>query len=741
MKERICGAVTAAALALAPLSGAVAETMPVYNWRTVPWGGGGYVDGMVYHPKAKDLLYARTDVGGVYRYDYAARRWIPLLDALSHADGDMNGILSVALDPNDPSKLYLACGLYLGDWAHNGAILRSDDQGKTWAKTDLPFKLGGNADGRGTGERLQVDPNDGSLLFLGSNRDGLWKSADGAKSFAKVGGFPRSNVTLVLFDPGTGAKGAPSQTLYVGSGEADGGLYVSRDGGVTFEPVRGAPAQTPQHAVLGPDGFLYVAFAAGDGKSKNELNPSNVVKGGVWKMELKTGKWQEITPIRPAPGGPTFGYSGIDVDPAHPGTIVTSTIDRWWPEPDEIFLSRDGGLHWLMLTSVSQHDTSRFPWLQRDGQVTEAGKDKMGSWTSDVKINPSNPDEMIYGTGGGVWMTRNLTAAGSGQRVKFDFADDNLEETAVTSMVSPPQGATLLASMGDVGGGAWDDLTKPPTASGLFSPNATHQSVDVAWLNPAFLARSTDAKPYGYYSEDGGQHWSSFPSAPPFSPQDPAGNWRSIGPLAVSAGGTSILWSVPREKAYVSFDKGKSWTASSGWPSVSDATLVPVADRSVNGVFYTHDRAGGQILISTDGGRNFAPVIKGIPPVPSWQGAQLAVVPGRMRDLWLAGPFGLLHSADATKPLVALKTVEEAWYVGFGKAGPGRAYPAVYLSGKIKGQAGIWRSDDEGQTWARINDDVHRFGDGGIVTGDPTEFGTVYVSRGGGGIIVGRPAQ
>jgi photosystem II stability/assembly factor-like uncharacterized protein len=739
MKQRICLAVTAAVLA--PLSVTAAASKPVYSWRTVPWGGGGYVDGMVYHPKVKNLLYARTDVGGVYRYDFTGRRWIPLLDALSHADRDMNGVLSVALDPNDPNKLYLACGLYLGDWAHNGAIMRSDDQGETWAKTDLPFKLGGNADGRGTGERLQVDPNSGNILFLGSNLNGLWKSSDGAKSLAKVGSFPGSNVTLVLFDPNSGAKGSASQTIYVGSGEAARGLYVSHDGGATFELVRGIQRQPPQHAAIGPDGFLYVTFAAGDGKTKNELNPSNVVKGSVWKMELKTGKWQEITPIRPTPGGPTFGYSGIDVDPAHPGTIVTSTIDRWWPEPDEIFLSRDGGLHWLMLTSVSQHDNSRFPWLQRDGQVTEPGKDRMGSWISDVKINPFNPNEMIYGTGGGVWMTHNLTAAGSGQRVKFDFADDNLEETAVTSMVSPPQGATLLATMGDVGGGAWDDLTRPPPASGLFSPNATHQSVDVAWLNPSFLARSTDAKPYGYYSEDGGQHWTAFPSAPPFSPQDAKGNWRPIGPLAVSAGGTSILWSIPREKAYVSFDKGKSWTASSGWPSVSDATLVPVADRSVNGVFYTHDRAGGQILISTDGGRNFAPVIKGIPPVPSWQGTQLAVVPGRMRDLWLAGPFGLLHSADATKPLAALKTVEEAWYVGFGKAPPGRTYPAVYLSGKIKGQTGIWRSDDEGQSWVRINDDIHRFGDGGIVTGDPTEYGTVYVSRAAGGIIVGRPAQ
>lgn len=731
--------VAAMAMALTPLAGPAAAT-PAYKWSTVPWGGGGYVDGFAYHPKVKDLLYARTDVGGVYRFDFVARRWIPLLDSLSHADGDMNGILSVALDPNDPNKVYLACGLYLGDWAHNGAVLRSDDQGASWAKTDLPFKLGGNADGRGTGERLQVDPNSGDILFLGSNRNGLWKSTDGAKSFAKLGGFPRSNVTLVLFDPGSGAKGAPSQTIYVGSGEAGGGLYVSHDGGATFDLVHGAPAQTPQHAVIGPDGFLYASFAAGDGKNKNELNPSYVVKGGVWKMELKSGHWEEITPIRSVPGGQTFGYSGVDVDPTHPGTIITSTIDRWWPEPDEIFLSRDGGMHWLLLTSVSQHDLSRWAWINRpDSGFVEPGKERMGSWISEVKINPFNPDEMLYGTGGGVWMTRNLSAAGSGQRVKFDFANDNLEETAVTSLVSPSGGATLFATMGDVGGGGWDDLTKSPSASSLFSPNASHFSVDVAWLKPGFVARSTDAKPHGYYSEDGGLHWIAFPSSPPFTPQDPKGNWRSIGPLAVSVGGTSIVWSVPHEKAYVSFDKGASWTASIGWPATSDSTLVPVADRAVNGVFYVHDAAGGQILISVDAGKSFNPVIKGIPPVPPWQGAQLAVVPGRARDLWLAGPFGLLHSADAAKPLVGLKTVEEAWHVGFGKGAPGRTYPAVYLSGKIKGQTGLWRSDDEGQSWMRINDDIHRFGDGGIVTGDPLEFGTVYVSRAAGGIVVGRP--
>lgn len=739
-RARACLAALTAAAGLA-LSGGAFAANSAYIWSTVPWGGGGYVDGFVYHPKVRNILYARTDVGGAYRFDFAARRWIPLLDGLGHEDGDLNGVLSLAVDPNDPKKLFLACGLYLGEWTRKAAILSSDDQGATWRKTDLPFRLGGNADGRGAGERLQVDPNAGEVLFLGSNQGGLWKSVDGAKSFAKVSGFPGSNVTLVLFDPASGANGSPSRTVYVGSGDGGGGLWVSHDGGASFALLPGTPTQTPQHAVIGPDGFLYVAFASGDGKTKNTLNPNNVAVGGVWKMDLKTGKWTEITPVRPVLGRLQFGYSGVDIDPAHPGTIVASTIDRWWPEPDDIFLSKDGGAHWMSLRSLAHLDRSRFPWLLRDGMVSDSDKARMGSWTSDVKINPFDPDEMIYGTGGGVWMTRNLSAAGSGKRVEFDFADDNLEETATTQLLSPPAGATLLATFGDVAGGSWDDLTKTPTASGSFKPNETNLSVDVAWLKPAILARSTANKPYGYYSEDGGLNWAPMPSYPPYTPQDAKGNWHSIGPLAVSAGGTSIVWSMPRAKAYYSFDKGKTWTPSKGWPEDADGRLVPVADRAVNGVFYVHDRAAGQILISVDGGQSFNPVIKGVPQVAGWQNAQLASVPGRVRDVWLAGAFGLLHSADAAKPLSNIKGVDEAWTVSFGKAAPGQTYPAVFLSGKVKGQSGIWRSDDEGKSWVRINDDVHRFGDGGVLAGDPTEYGTVYVARGAGGIVVGKIAQ
>ena len=68
------------------------------------------------------------------------------------------GVESIAVDPSDPDRVYLACGTYTNPATPNGAILRSRDRGKTFERTDMPFKFGGNENGRGNGERLAVDP-------------------------------------------------------------------------------------------------------------------------------------------------------------------------------------------------------------------------------------------------------------------------------------------------------------------------------------------------------------------------------------------------------------------------------------------------------------------------------------------------------------------------------------------------------------------------------------------------------
>jgi hypothetical protein len=113
-------------------AGAAGEQQYAWN-HVVTGGGGGYVPGIVFNTKQKDLIYARTDIGGAYRWDPSNNSWIQLLDWIGFDDWNWTGVESIATDPVDPNRLYLAVGTYTNDWAPtNGAILRSADQGKTF---------------------------------------------------------------------------------------------------------------------------------------------------------------------------------------------------------------------------------------------------------------------------------------------------------------------------------------------------------------------------------------------------------------------------------------------------------------------------------------------------------------------------------------------------------------------------------------------------------------------------------
>jgi len=713
--------------------GASAEGAGPYAWKSVVYGAGGFIDGFVFHPREPGLLYARTDIGGAYRFDAAAKSWVPLLDHLSKADADLMGVLSLAVDPSDPNRLYAACGLYFYPWTRDAAVLSSADRGATWQVTELGIKLGGNMDGRGTGERLQVDPNKGDVLLLGTSRDGLLLSKDRGKSFSSLS-FPAKHVSLVLFDPKSGAAGAASKTIYVGSHDKP-GLYVSRDAGLSFAREPGTPEQVPQRAVFAADGTLVVTFAIGDGE--HNVNPSYAKSGSVWRLD-PGGRWADISPEK-ARGGPLgFGYSGVDVDRKVPGRIVVSTIERW-TGGDDLFLSTDNGASWTPLGAHSKHDASACPWLVNYTR----GQDKMGHWIADLKIDPFNGDRVIYGTGYGLWLTNNLGAAQKGGVVNWDFAVTNLEETATLDIKSPSGGATLLGAMGDVSGAAWDDVGKTPSA-GLFAPNSqTNRSVDYAALNPGLIARTADQEATGgHWSADGGVSWRPFgPSSR--QTKSAKGEHLESGDIAVSAKGSFFLWVPQKQAARCSRDHGKTWTESVGWPAERELRLVPVADRAVDGVFYVLDRANQQILVSVDGGQSFKPSITGLPKLESWQSAQLISAPGAVRDLWLALPDALLHLPGPEQPAKTIKGVAEPWMIALGKGAPGGSYHSLYVWGKLNvgGAAteGLFRSDDAGLSFKRINDDLHRYGRLLSMTADPLEHGTVYLAPHGRGVVVGRP--
>lgn len=734
-----------------------------YAWKNVEIVGGGFVPGIVYSQTQPNLVYARTDIGGAYRLNPATGRWIPLLDHLGWDDWNLTGVASIATDAVDPTRVYLAVGTYTNDWtSQNGAILSSTDQGASFQRHDLPFKLGGNMPGRGMGERLAIDPNLNSTLYLGApSGHGLWRSTDFAATWAEVESFPNPGnyvqdpndpngylndivgVVWVTFDPRTGAPGSATQTLYVGVADLTTSLYRSTDGGTTWAPLSGQPSGfLPHKAVLDTaGGALYVAYG-------NKAGPYDGESGDVWKVDTATGAFTRISPVSSSNTNDNyFGYSGLTIDRQNPSTIMVSAYSSWWP--DTIFWrSVDGGASWSKIWDWTRYPNRSFrytqnisaaPWLDLGvpGGTGRPGAEvspKLGWMTEAMEIDPFDSNRMLYGTGATVYGTDNLTAWDSGGQIGISVKAMGLEETYVQELLSPPSGPPLLSALADIAGFRHDNLSVAPPTTFKNPAWVTTSSIDFAELSPGYVFRAGNGDTAAgvksaAYSSNGGSTWT------PVTKQ-PAG-LTGGGTVAVAAsGGGRVVWSPSGVGVYATTNGGKAWTASSGIPAGARVG----SDRVNASKFYGF--SDGTFFVSTNGGTSFsATAATGLPA-----SAQFRAVPGQQGDIWLAGGasgavYGLFHSTDSGASFTRLSNVEEADVVGFGKAAPGQSYPAIYTSAKIEGARGIFRSVDAGATWVRVNDDAHQYGWTGItITGDPRVFGRVYLGTNGRGILYGEPA-
>ena len=317
------------------------ESVP-YAWKSVVIRGGGFVTGIIYSRVKPGVLYVRTDIGGAYRYEPRDKSWLPLTDFIAQKDGNYLGIESIAADPVDGNRVYMAVGMYTQSWAGPGAFMRSDNQGDTWKVIPTPFlKMGGNELGRGNGERLAVDPHQHKILFFGSRRNGLWLSTNEADSWTKVEAFPLQEdaqglgIPFVAFDPHSGEAGQATPVIYAGVTRKVNNMYRSTDGGKSWQLLPKQPQGfLPARMAIDRDGTLYVAYG-------DDPGPYAVQDGALYRYEPQHETWTDIAPIKRTDTD-RFGWGAVAVDPKHAGTLLAATIDRWSTRA-EVFRSTDRG--------------------------------------------------------------------------------------------------------------------------------------------------------------------------------------------------------------------------------------------------------------------------------------------------------------------------------------------------------------------------------------------------------------
>jgi hypothetical protein len=681
-----------------------------YVWKNVAIKGGGFVSGIITHPNAPGVVYCRTDIGGAYRWNATNNSWIPLLDFA--ADANIYGVESLAIDPSDSNRLYIAASR-----GNPPALLVSTNRGATFSTFTPLFSLNGNAEGRSAGERMAVDPNANNILFYGTRNSRLYRSVNYGTNWTQLA-FPvtstTNNVGLIFieFIKESGAPGSATPTIFVGVSQGGTNLFRSTDAGVTWINVpTGAPAnQMSHHAAQDGLGNMYVTFNDAPG-------PNGIGSGSVRKFNLTTLLSSTVTP--PTGQG---GFAGVSVSRQNPLLVAVSTMNRWGPAPpaDLVYRSINGGTNWTA-TMSAQPSTASAPWSVA----------RQSHWAGDVEIDPSNSNRAWFITGYGVIGCTNFTSA---VPANWAFTSDGIEETVPLGLASPPSGPFLLSGHGDIGGFRHFNLdATPPLADYFNTHRGTSIGIDFAEDNPNRIVRLYSGAPHGAYSGNGGSTWQDFGNIPAEVSGDNRGN------AAISADGSRIVWmpAGTTNGAYFSTNNGINWTLSTGGPT---GTRFPFSDRVNSNKFYIYSSAsGGRCYISTNGGATFT-----LGAAISGNGTSPRAVFGREGHIWLPrGNNGMSHSTNSGVSFTPVTSVQRVSYVGFGKAAVGQSYPTILISGRVGGVDGLYRSDNEGASWIRINDAQHQFGLSWVhvFCGDPRVFGRVYFGTEGRGIIYGQPAE
>jgi xyloglucan-specific exo-beta-1,4-glucanase len=700
------------------------ESNTGYSWDNVPVGANGFVTGLAIHPKEKNLVYCRTDVGGAYRYDFDKEEWIPLNDSFDTSMSSFYGIDGIALDPNNPELVYIAAGS-----GSQSDIFKSYDRGETWFRLHFSgARFDANGGNRGWGECIAVDPNNSNIIYCGTASGGLWKSENAGASWTNV--YSTSNpVRSVVFDENDVADGV-TQTVYAGGVNEN--LIYTHDGGQTWKTDASSPKNIRRMDV-NSNNTLYIASGDGlfsyDGTTYTDISPDRTIGTNYVSVSVASQNDNQIVCVGP------------------------QTSSNYMGTP--IYLSHDGGKTWTGINS-SRLVTSGLSW---DSYV-DSPNSSFAANAQCLLIDPCDNDRVWFGDFFGVYKTDNINREGNQY---WKFAYEGIEEVCPRDFLCPPTGdLRLYAAIADIDGMVYSDYKSVPD-------RRIRANRDIPWMMGTAAIDYCEEKPnivvrvgYNYYSAakaeisfDGTETWQNITFRKKSDPNSVYDLYQ-FGQLAVSSKinpetGNPAIVVMPSGRSnlplLVSDDLGETWSEVTGLPQGYISTQfwnkgTYLAADSVDGArFYMCDRnMECNFYVSEDWGKSWR---KTANPGGAWYADKTYVktAPGIEHEVWLSsGGRSLWKSHDGGESFTKMENIEEIESFGFGKNEPGRTNPTVYAYAKINGVKGAFRSVDMGETWVRINDKYNTIGNQPIVMeGDMQTFGVVYIGTGGRGIFYGEP--
>jgi photosystem II stability/assembly factor-like uncharacterized protein len=547
------------------------------------WGmTSGRVNSVAVSPINSQLVLIGSSTGGIWRSTDGGDTFVPVSD--DQADLEV-GYLAFA--KGNPSIVYAGMGDtklgYLGS-----GVLKSTDEGKTWARVS-----NGSLPSPGSIAKVDIDAANPNRLFVAQysvvsgdkvTSSGVYLSTDGGVSWAKSLAGGARDVVVVPGNP---------RIVYAGLSRIDKdadppfGLYRSTDSGNTWANVFtaqyeltkrrdvriGVSPVDPQHVSVYFGGFI--------GLNADAHFKSSTDGGATWaEQSLATVDIGQL------------GYNTyLIADPRDPLTLYLGSRD--------VYRSTDGGVSWANITHNFFDSGFGFTYAP-GGSNTHSDQHSLA-------FSPTDSNEFYVGNDGGISKTTD-----GGQT--FRSLNATLTLSQFIGLALHPTNP-MLSFGGTQDNGA---QRRYPDSSWreIVTGDGGHTVIDA--LDPSIVFMTYVRGDVYRYINDGQSLDAQIGSNGVFGEPVESARIAFYPPFVGSQVDSRLYFGTWR--LFISSDLGRSWLAPAGFADLTKGVTEAGADvlsaiavaRSNTNVIYTGS-AQGRSMASTDGGRSWSDITRGLP--------------------------------------------------------------------------------------------------------------------------------